>query len=238
MTDAPRTDSRAPGDDDQHWLDLMAGRAVDDVQASTRREAAWLRAALLSYRAQAPEGAPSAAGPRADRLVARARAAGVLPMQATAQGQGDGQAPTARVQQRGRWIPSRPALAWALAASLAGLMLFGTLRWTGLPGLPDPQGASGDAVGQDDTLRGASQQQRRSSRPLDDRDQLLQQLRAAGFDARPYERLGRPAIDVDLPVPLAAAQRQALTRLKIAAPQGPGLQIEFVADNDSTAAPR
>src|SRR6218665_1930011 len=95
MTTAP--------DDDQQWLDLMAGRAAPEADARTRKEAAWLRAALLSYRLTAPPGAPAAADERAGRLLDRARAAGVL-------------APAAA----SRPVVRRPALPWryALAASV------------------------------------------------------------------------------------------------------------------------
>ncbi len=64
--------------DDQDWLDLLAGRAAPDADPRTCKEAAWLRAALLSYRANAPSGAPAPADERVVRLLARARNAGIL----------------------------------------------------------------------------------------------------------------------------------------------------------------
>ena len=64
-------------DDDQHWLDLLAGRHVAEPDRRTAQEATWLRAALLAYRAQAPVGSPAAPQDRIGRLIARARAAGL-----------------------------------------------------------------------------------------------------------------------------------------------------------------
>lgn len=192
-------------DDDQHWLDLMAGRSAPEADARTRKEAAWLRAALLSYRVTAPPGAPAAAEARAGRLLARARDAGVL----------------ASASQP---VPAqrKPANQWtyALAACVA---LFGVLLLA-LPGHEDitaPEPASG-------TWRGAAVQRIEAPDALQRRQQLLQDLRAAGFDAQPFERLGRAGIDLALPVPLPPAQAAALTRLGLVPPAGPSLQIEFI----------
>lgn len=192
-------------DDDQHWLDLMSGRAAPEADGRTRKEAAWLRAALLSYPVAAPPGAPAAAEERAARLLARARAAGVLA----------GAAPEAAA-------PRKPANQWryALAASVA---LFGVL----LVWLPAREGI--DEPGQPGgSLRGAPVQRIEAADADQRRQQLLQELRAAGFDAQPFERLGRLGIDIALPVPLMPAQAAALTRLGLAPPAGPSLQIEFI----------
>lgn len=192
----------ATDDDDQHWLDLMAGRAAPDADARTRKEAAWLRAAMLSYRVTAPPGAPADADQRAGRLLTRARDAGVLASAAN-------DAP-----------PLRPAPRWrhALAAGVAacGLVL------VFLPQRQNPDDADGA------TLRGAPVQRVESADAQSRRQQMLLDLRAAGFDAQPFERLGRPGLDVSLPVPLPQAQAAALARLGLAPPPGPSLQIEFV----------
>jgi len=190
-------------DDDQHWLDLMAGRAAPDADARTRKEAAWLRAAMLSYRVSAPPGAPADADQRAGRLLTRARDAGVLAAAANDAG--------AR-RPAGRW---RHALAAGVAACALVLVF--------LPQLQGPDEAD------DVTLRGAPVQRIDAADAQSRRQQLLQDLRAAGFEAQPFERLGRLGIDVSLPVPLPPAQSAALTRLGLAAPPGPSLQIEFVA---------
>jgi hypothetical protein len=190
-------------DDDQHWLDLMSGRTAPEADARTRKEAAWLRAALLSYRVSAPPGAPADAEQRAARLLTRARDAGLLAAAA------NDAAPPRRTTQR--W---RHALAACVA--VCGLVLVF---------LPQRQGLD-DADG--GTLRGAAVQRIEAPDAQLRRQQMLLDLRAAGFDAQPFERLGRAGIDVSLPVPLPPAQAAALTRLGLAPPPGPSLQIEFV----------
>lgn len=194
-----------PPDDDQDWLDLMAGRAAPDADARTRKEAAWLRAAMLSYRVTAPEGGPAPADDRVARLLTRAREAGVLPAAAN-----DGDLPVARTLRGPRWPQ-------ALAAGLAlcGLVLVF---------MPERPASDPDAP----VMRGAAVQRLTSADPAPQRARLLQDLRAAHFDAQPYERLGRLGIDVALPVPLPAAQAAALQRLGLTPPDGPSLQIEFV----------
>ncbi|MFG6428346.1 hypothetical protein [Roseateles sp. LYH14W] len=198
--------TQASDEDDQHWLDLMAGRAAPDADARTRKEAAWLRAAMLSYRVTAPLGAPADADQRAARLLTRARDAGLL---ASAANDAANDA-----------APRRPAPRWrhALAAGVAacGLVL------VFLPQSPGPDDADGI------TLRGAPVQRIEAADAQSRRQQMLLELRAAGFDAQPFERLGRLGLDVSLPVPLPANQAAALTRLGLAPPPGPSLQIEFV----------
>ncbi|MFG6440912.1 hypothetical protein [Roseateles sp. LKC17W] len=190
-----------PDDDDQHWLDLMAGRTAPDADARTRREAAWLRAAVLSYRVTAPPGAPADADARVGRLLTRARDAGVLASAAN-------DAPPRG--KAGAWW--RPALAACVA--LCGVVLvFVPAR---------------DGTDDGSALRGAPVQRVETVDVVQRRQQLLRALQAAGFDAQPFERLGRLGIDVSLPVPLPARQAEALKRLGLAAPTGPSLQIEFV----------
>lgn len=204
--------SHSPGDDndDQHWLDLIAGRDAPEADGRTRKEAAWLRAALLSYRVAAPPGAPADADARAHRLLARAHAAGVLPAAAAAN---DAQGPITSSRRWRRWPQ-------ALAASV--LLCAATVLL-----LPRQSGMDDDSV-----LRGAVVQtlpaaagQTAAAR----RDEVLQSLRAAGFDAQPFERLGRPGIDLALAVPLPPDQAAALKSLGLTPPPGPSLQIEFTS---------
>nr|WP_295083733.1 hypothetical protein [uncultured Roseateles sp.] len=192
-------------DDDQHWLDLIAGRAVPEADARTRKEAAWFRAALLSYRLGAPPGAPTAPDERAARLLTRARDAGVIA--------------TAANEPQGKFKPARR---WWLAAGIAAcalLLVRAPSLWT---------------EDESHTLRaGAAMQRIETLTPMLRRDQMLQALTGAGFDAHPYERLGRPGIDVELPVPLPPIQAEALRRLGLVPPKGPALQIEFILPPES-----
>lgn len=204
--------------DDQHWLDLMAGRDAPDADARTRKSAAWLRAAMLTYRVDAPAGGPSGPDVRIRRLLARARAAGVLGAAAN-EADYPGRGPRAG----SRWSrtlrgPQALVASLVLCASVALLMPWqaddggdGVMRGAAVQTLTAPAGQS------------AAQQ----------RDDVLRQLRAAGFDAQPFDRLARPGIDVALEVPLPAGQVAALKALGIQPPAGPSLQIEFVANGGS-----
>lgn len=196
-------------DDDQDWLDLMAGRSAPQADASTRAQALALRAALLKDRLSAPAGAPAAADERAERLLQRARAAGVLESRLAS--------PARQARAANRWP-------YAVAASVG---LFGMLMLLQqqLPGENSDPDQNDRAHEQ---MRGAALQQRPTSQPLQDRQALLDRLRAAGFDAQPYERLGRQGIDVELPVPLPADRAAALKQFGLRPATGPSLQIEFL----------
>ncbi len=216
--------------DDQHWLDLMAGRSAPDASARTRNEAAWLRAALLSYRQDVPPGVPAPADERVMRLLTRARAEGVLPAQQQAHpapaqplAHPSTHPPAAPMQAVGAGRAA-PANRWryALAAGMAGLAAVLVFA----PGRHGLQPVDGDLDGS--TLRGVAVQRIEAAEPLPRRQQLLQALREAGLDAQPYERLGRAGIDVALPVPLPAPQAAALRGLGLTPPTGPSLQIEVV----------
>ncbi len=205
MTDAPPSP-----DDDQQWFELLAGRAAPDAHQGTAQEAAWLRAALLAYRAQAPAGEPAPPEQRAERLVERARAAGIVPR------------PTQPPPDRRRvpWWPL-PLRAWpwagALLATLVGAMV--ALPWL----LPEPHEPEAPV------LRGDAVQTRQASDPAADREAVRAALRAVGIEAAPYQRLDRLGLDIELPQPLSADQRQALIGLGLVPPAGPALRIEFVA---------
>lgn len=191
--------------DDQQWLELMAGGSVPEADARTRKEAAWLRAALLSYRLAAPPGAPAAADERVSRLLARAREAGVLAAPVH-------EPPLAR----------RPANQWRYALAASVVACGAVLVW-----LPARQNMDEQEAARG-TWRG-SQVQRIEAQDAEGRRQhLLLELRTAGFDAHAFERLGRIGIDVALPVPLPPPQAAALRRLGLVPPTGPSLQIEII----------
>lgn len=214
--------SAAPPDDDDdlHWLQLLSGRHVHEPDRRTAQEAAWLRAALLAYRAQAPAGAPAAPEQRVARLIERARAAGVLPPSAPQR-----PARAARWALRG-FSPSRllqrwPSLSWPLAGALATAALVSlVLPWKLIQEPPD-DGAT--------VLRGDAVQTRPAADPTAAREALRAALAAAGLEAAPYQRLDRLGLDLELPQPLTPAQRETLTRLGVTPPSGPSLRIEFVA---------
>jgi hypothetical protein len=61
--------------------------------------------------------------------------------------------------------------------------------------------------------------------------------RAAGFDVQPFDSLGRPVLDITLPVPLPAAQASALASLGLAPPGGPSLVVELLPAPPAGASP-
>lgn len=229
MSPLPPT-TGGPADDDQHWLDLLAGRAAPQADAATRHEAQRLRTALLACQAEAPAGAPDAPEARIARLLSRAREATLLPvLPAAPAAPPPSSAPSSRsTPDAGRsWLDhwraqaqaGGQALGWrGAAAGLALAALAVTLAVK--QGLPEPAAP--------EVMRGSAQQQLTVPHPEEQQQALLAALRAAGFDAHPYTRLGRPAIDVALPVPLPPAQAQALARLGLAVPDGPSLQLELL----------
>lgn len=205
-------------DDDQQWFDLLAGRHATEPDRRTAQEAAWLRAALLAYRGQAPAGAPAAPDERVARLLGRARAAGLVPTPTASGSMRSAFACRACRAFRRAWPWSIGAA--ALAATLALLVAPGGLR---------PPADRDEAV----IMRGDAVQVRRSSQPAVDREAMRAALRAAGIDAAPYERLDRLGLDVELPQQLTPTQRDALTGLGLPPAVGPALRIEFSSEGSS-----
>lgn len=222
MTSPPDHDH---DDDDQAWLDLLAGRAADEALAHTRVEAAWLRAALLAWRADPPPGPPPEPADRMVRLLARARAAGLLaPTPADP-------APTVRGPTGWR---GRPVRGWPLGAATVALGLVVAIAlplWSPPNGPADappyaPPGAPPDVE------RGAALQTLQGIDPMRQRDALAATLRDAGLTATPYQRLGRPGLDIDWPGASSEAQRLVLRQAGLVPPDGPSLRVEFIGSGD------
>ena len=211
----PMTPSAPPDDDDQHWLDLMAGRAVPDARSATRQDAAWLRAALLAYRVDAPAGEPTRPDLRVQRLLQRAHVAGLLQAEPATGG---------AWQRLRQWLigDGQPLRLGALAAALVLCVVGLQLLWQTTE--PDPAAVE----------RGAALQTLRVADPRAERDAMQAALRQAGLEATPYERLGRLGLDIELSAAPSAGQRQALQQLKLALPAGPALRVEFI---DAKASP-
>lgn len=201
-------------DNDEAWLDLLAGRTVPGVDPALAREATLLRDGMRRYRADIPPGQIPAPNERVQRLLDRARQGGVLPTAEPA-------APPP--PRRPRRSATLAAPRWWPAAVLGLGLATGLAWWSQRPGPArdaQPFVLRGDGVLQ---RPAADRAQARAQR-----DALLSQLRAQGFEAEAYEQLGRPGVDLALPQPLNESQRTALARLDIPAPGGPQLQIEFV----------
>jgi hypothetical protein len=206
----------APTPEDHHWLDVLAGRDVPDAPPDCRVEASWLRAAMLTYREAPPAGDVPNAQVRVRSLLAKAREAGLLMPEPTASAPlGLLRAWWAAWRERGRgpWL-SPPALAASIVAVVAAALVV-----LGPPaGDPEPS-----------VLRGApSVQVLVTPDPAALQRGIAAQLRAAGLSVAEFERLGRPALEVDVPAVLTADQRAVLGQHGVAAPQSPVLTIEFV----------
>jgi hypothetical protein len=227
-------------DDDQRWLDLLAGRESPEAGQRLRQEAAWLRAALLAYRAEAPAGPVPDPAERIQRLLQRAAEAGVLQpgeaaalaMPGAAPGRpSDGASDLAASVPGGSSVAAGAATGRASAGDAAPRrtrrdgwwprLAASSWRW--------PAGAA-LALTDEAALRGdAALQTRAVPQPAATRDRLLAELREAGVDAMPYERLDRAGIDAELAQPVPPAVLAVLRRHGLQAPPGPNLRVEFAA---------
>lgn len=204
-------------DGDQAWLDLLAGRAAPGADPALAREAALLRDGLHRYRIDAPPGHVPAPDERVQRLLDRAHQSGVLPGAERA---------TAPPPPAPRRSTALAAPRWWPAAVLGLGLATGLAWWSQRPGPAQdtlPFVLRGDGVLQrpaPDLAQARAQ-----------RDALLSQLRAQGFEADAYEQLDRPGVDLALTQPLSDARRAALLALGITPPHGPQLRVEFVPVN-------
>ena len=195
-------------DDDESWLDALAGHGKDPAESATVEGQA-LRQVLLA-RAAEPGSLTAEHPPVAERdpsreaeLITRARTAGILP---------DTAGP-ARVRPARQWYARWPLqLAAASIVCLAvGVQLHSRLN--------EPA----------ETLRSAGTGIVRISAadPVQLKSDLIRELRAAGVQATGYESFGRQGIDADLPSPLPAAVREILDRHGLPAPRDNVLQVEI-----------
>lgn len=179
--------------DDQAWFDLLAGRTSDQACPEARRDAEDLRAAILQRHdlPQAPEMDERA---RSERLVNRARAEGLLDPGRTC------------TDDRPRWWKGSFLPWWSrLGGAVALLVMFGTVWQLQRPVDPD-EGRSAEVE------RGSGVQRLQADDPNALRERLMADLRAAGAEVQPYERLTRLGIDVDLPQPVPQALTDVATR--------------------------
>lgn len=222
-------------EDDLRWLELLAGRSAPEALPQTRNEAAWLRAAMLTYKPARPAGVPPEPAQRIDDLMRRAIAAGLFTERDLSAALGRPQGAPATGASGEPVLPKR-GLIGRLADQLGG--------WFGTPGQPMRWAAMAASVvaaswvlwslqsptiSEEAALRGGTPvQQIATVSVVEDQQRVLDQLTQAGFEAIPFERLGRRGIDVQMPERPSARQLDVLKTLRLQRPSGPQLVIEFV----------
>lgn len=187
-------------DDDQDWLDALAGRAGLARDSAGAAEGELLRRAVqASRRATLPQEMP--AGPdlaREAALISRASREGLVPA-----------ATSARRLPRASWRP-------LLAAAALGAFAFG-IAWQ-FRGMQDAA-----------IVRDAQPEPVRleAAKPVELQRRILAELRAAGVEATGYESLGVHGIDADLPQPLPPEVKQVLGSHGLPLPRDGVLRIEI-----------
>jgi hypothetical protein len=187
------------------WLDGLAGRLGDGPLEAGSIEGQALRAQIRAQLSE--EFGPVAArdASREAQLIARARAAGLLPLEKAHQA-------NPRPGPRSRWGLAQTLLvAASLAVAAVGIL---TLR---------------NQVRPTETLRGIvnGTVELESQDPRALKQLLMQQLQAAGVTVTGYEQLDRVGLDADLPQPLAPKVRQVLEQHHIPVPGDGALVIEI-----------
>jgi hypothetical protein len=190
-------------DDQDRWLDALAGRDVDGAsrEGSALREQ--IRAQLMEPLAVAAEIDPA----REAQLIARARAVGLLPAESLISRRAVARSPR-------RWGVARVAL---MAAALGGVAIgVNTLRYMRAP---------------PETFRGAANGvvELESQDPRALKQRLIQELKDAGVSATGYDRLDRVGLDADLPLPVAPNVLRVLKQHKIPVPNDGALVVEIRA---------
>jgi hypothetical protein len=193
-------------DEDQDWLDALAGRAPRNPQGAAAREGQQLRE-LVQRNVHAPDVAvPEQDAQREAQLLERARREGLID--------------PAALTRRARRL--RPAVigGWtALAASIAGIAVALGFFMRGAPPMEHFRGV------REHVLRVEA------ADPAALKMQILDELRAAGVRATGYEQLGVEGIDANLPQPVPPSVRDVLTRHHLSVPSDGVLRIEIAAPN-------
>lgn len=184
--------------DNDAWVEALAGREPRDRNDVATRDARALRAALQAAqheRAIAHGAQPAAVdAARESELLARAGRAGLVPR-------------PRGIASRGSWLAAAASialigvgLAWLQRAEISAPIVRSVPDAAHRVIVADPEAA---------------------------KRELIAALAAAGVEARGYERLGVPGIDADLPQPLTAPVRAVLRRFDIPEPRDGVLRVEF-----------
>jgi len=192
-------------DDDQHWLDVLAGRPTpdEDERRHTASEAFTLREAILRQRDTQPASLPTRDPQREAELIARAQREGLIPPTVLA----------ASARSRSAAFGRRALLAYAATVVCVAIALGLVLR----------------PAAEIERVRGAANGVVviEASDPRALKESLLSELRAAGVSATGYERLGLQGIDADLPQPIPAPVRAVLDKHRLDIPADGVLKVEI-----------
>ena len=211
-------------EDDQAWLDALAGAIpADGAPSPAVLEALALRELIRAQQGDAPLGdarpgevrgdVPVIDAAREEELIARARAAGLLPpLAAPASGARAAVSP-AVAGSRPAWRRRRGRRA-GLAAAIAALSAATVVLLTRPPS---------------ETFRGTENGvvHLQAADPAALKHRLTEELGAAGIHAVGYRRLGHEGIDADLPQPLTSEAREILERHHIPIPTDGALVVEI-----------
>jgi hypothetical protein len=190
--------------DDQDWLDALAGRTPAGSRRAAIREAQRLRDHVQRNVRPPDVAVAERDAQREAQLLERARREGLI----------DPAQLTRRARRR-----LRPGVAgWvALAAGIAGIAVAPFLFLRSAPPTEHFR-AAGDGVIRIETAD-----------PTALKMQILDELRAAGVRATGYEQLGVEGIDVSLPKPVPPRVRDVLSRRHLSVPGNGVLRIEITA---------
>ena len=189
-------------DDDQTWLETLAGRGSQDFPGSEATEAKVLRELIAAQLQEDSTAVAEVDAQREAALIMRARVEGLLPQRVT------------RSARRVWWLTGGALAATAILASI----ILSLLR--NAPVSENFRGMDGGAV------------RIESSNPQALKDRLLRELNAVGVRATGYDRLGRLGIDADLPQPLPPAVQHLLEKHHIPLPSDGVLTVEIEGSRD------
>jgi hypothetical protein len=192
-------------DDDETWLDVLAGRTPPDPSRPAAREARLLRESLVRQRQrqqveQLPK-LPSRDVRREAELLARAEREGLVE--------------PARLRRRSGWLSGGRVLAAAAVVAFVAIGLTLFLRTGSEQEIY--RGTHEGAV----TIEAAN--------PATLKGELIAELRAAGVAATGYERFGLQGVDAELPKPISPQVRAVLERHHVPVPQDGILKVEITA---------
>lgn len=189
-------------DDDQTWLETLAGRGRPDSLGSEASESTVLRELIAAQLQEDSTAVAEVDAQREAALIMRARVEGLLPLGVT------------RPARRVWWLTGGALAATAILASV----ILSLLR--NIPVSENFRGMDGGAV------------RIESSNPHALKDRLLRELSAVGVHATGYDRLGRLGIDADLPQPLPPAVQHLLEKHHIPLPSDGVLTVEIEGSRD------